>query len=406
MSEDDLRESATATVRVEVARGGATCAEIVTQVLELLESEAGDASKTGDASNETPGEGQGDRAGRGDGVDLTALAWEVVAAEFAAHLEKQAGWPERTDSDRLTAAFHSLDAAGIVAREDFSCCQNCGVTEIRDETTDGASRGYVFYHGQDALSAAEGLDIWLAYGGRDAEQIAHEIVEALRAEGLTVQWDGTVGLRIHVTLRWARRRHGRMAAFPAPGDATGPTATIRYSPGRNRLDPPMTAALLARLELPWLPAGVSVRVEEAGRVVTVHRERDTLIAHDGRRAGRFDGLRLLRGETVDVEGEPGLVEVGTDSSHPRPMDLPEMLDVLRRLPVRTSAHLTAAGEAGVVQMCWEEDRRLWLETPRAADAASIGKHATLDEAERVLTILAVEHRNAVGELNGVITRPW
>ena len=63
-------------------------------------------------------------------AELRALAMPAVTSAFAAHLADQATWPERTDSDRLTDAFRALDQAGIVAREDFACCQNCGVAEI------------------------------------------------------------------------------------------------------------------------------------------------------------------------------------------------------------------------------------------------------------------------------------
>lgn len=56
-------------------------------------------------------------------------------------------------------------------------------------------------------------------------------------------------------------------------------------------------------------------------------------------------------------------------------------------------------------MEWE-DGRLWLETPHPEDATSTGRHATLDEAVQVLTILAAEDRSAVAELAGATRRPW
>jgi hypothetical protein len=369
--------------------------------------------------------------GQAELADLYALAWEIVPRELAAHLDAQAGWPERTDSDRLTDAFRALDLAGIVAREDFACCQSCGSTEIGDEVGDGQPvRGYVFYHGQDAVGAARGGDLWLAYGSFDerigAARIGDEIVAALRGAGLEVDWSGDENQRIVVRLRWRKRRYGRMAALPA-SVGPGRTVELRFVPDRQLVFPPMSVGALAALELPWLPDGTSVRVRDGDRVVTIRREWHRLISDDGREAGRFDGLRLLeahseeRGEATgeaagggagEVPGEPGLIEVtyqclpsGPQQPAGRPMSLPEMLAVVRRMPTRTGSWLAAVHEAGVVQMRWE-DGQLWLESPFEDESVSVGRYASLDEAERMLTILATENRNAIRELDGVTTISW
>jgi hypothetical protein len=130
------------------------------------------------------------------------------------------------------------------------------------------------------------------------------------------------------------------------------------------------------------------------------------------RAGRFDGRLLLEGGGGPVPEEPGLVEVtfaglptGPRENAGRPMELPAMLDELRRLPTRTDSWLSAVHDAGCVQMRWA-DGRLWLESPNAADGTSTGKYATLAEAELMLTVLATEHRVAVGELPGVTIEAW
>lgn len=88
------------------------------------------------------------------------------------------------------------------------------------------------------------------------------------------------------------------------------------------------------------------------------------------------------------------------------MTLPETLDVLRRLPTRTESWLSAVGRSGgIVQMRWENGR-LWLETPDTEAQASIGRHASLAEAEQMLTVLSTEDRVAIRDLPGVITEPW
>jgi hypothetical protein len=232
MQPDDLRQSVTEYARGEVARGLRTCAMIVSGTAEYLHGEA-------------------------EPADVYAPAWEIVPRELAAHLETQAGWPARTDSDRLTDAFRALDLAGIVAREDFACCQSCGSSEIGDEAGSGTpSWGYVFYHGQDAERAAQGGTLWLAYGSFGKQiggaQVGEEVVAALRGEGLEVDWTGDAAQRIQVRLRWAKRRYGRMAAVPA-GAEPGRAVQMQFVPDRHLVFPPMSAGALAALELPWPP---------------------------------------------------------------------------------------------------------------------------------------------------------
>lgn len=175
-----------------------------------------------------------DLHGYGDPDDLRVLAWRLVGPQFAAHLDAQATWPARTDSDRLTDAFRALDVAGIVAREDFTCCQGCGASEIGDEALDPAAvRGYAFYHGQDAERAAAGGGLWMSYGSfgqPTTVDLGEEVVAALRAEGLQVDWDGSPERRIQVRLCWARRRHGRLAAF-APYDPAEPDVAVTVTGG-------------------------------------------------------------------------------------------------------------------------------------------------------------------------------
>jgi len=391
MERDEVESAAAEYIRTAVACGRDTCAAIVAGTVESLH-------------------------GYGEPDELRALAWRHVGPAFAQHLDAQATWSARTDNDRLTDAFRALDATGVVAREDFACCQNCGVTEIGDEVLDTApARGFVFYHQQDTERAAAGGSLWLAYGRFEepsSAEIGEEICAALRAEGLHVDWSGSPGQRIHVRFDWARRRHGRLAAVVA--DPAGPEATVEVTRGRHRLEPQMSTTVLTQLELPWLPAGVSVKVHAGGRATVVHREHHRLVTDDGRAASRFDGLRLLAGDAIAVvPDEPGVLDVtfenrlaGPREHRGRPMVLPEVLDVLRRLPTRTDSWLsTLSATGGIVQLRWEGGR-LWLETPHPQDGTSTGKYASLDEAVQMLTILATEDRVAVGELDGVTTLPW
>ncbi|MEU4421901.1 hypothetical protein AB0F81_14850 [Actinoplanes sp. NPDC024001] len=60
----------------------------------------------------------------------------------------------------------------------------------------------------------------------------------------------------------------------------------------------------------------------------------------------------------------------------------------------------------VVQVRCEDDGRLWLESPDARSSRSLGRHVTVDEASRMVTILAREDRSAVAELGGLSTVSW
>jgi len=150
-----------------------------------------------------------------DASTLQAHAEAYTAEALVAHSEAQKTWT-RTDCDRLDASFAQLEGDGILARQDFSCCQNCGHGEIWDlvqsaQADNRPVRGYTFYHRQDTESAVDGCGLCLAYGsvteGDEAlAKIGREVVAVLRSNGLQVNWDGTTKKRIVVTVDWKRRR--------------------------------------------------------------------------------------------------------------------------------------------------------------------------------------------------------
>lgn len=147
---------------------------------------------------------------------LRPHAENYTAEALVALSEAQKAWPTRTDCDRLDAAFARLDAAGIVARHDFSCCQNCGHGEmwalVEDAVADGRDiRGYAFYHQQDTEHAVEGHGLFVAWGAAEAGEpalasVGNEVAVALRREGLNVKWNGDAKTRISVSMEWKRRR--------------------------------------------------------------------------------------------------------------------------------------------------------------------------------------------------------
>jgi hypothetical protein len=151
-----------------------------------------------------------------DADALTPHAVRMTRELIAAHKQEQASWPQTTDCDRLDSAFAALERAGVVSRQDFSCCGTCGSGEIQDDMDKVAKsgtrvRGYAFYHMQDTESAVEGGGLYLNYGAvQDGEAaavgIGKEIAASLKQQGLQVDWDETWAKRIGVRLDWKRRR--------------------------------------------------------------------------------------------------------------------------------------------------------------------------------------------------------
>lgn len=149
---------------------------------------------------------------------LEPVARRLVAEAVADHRAAEATWPDVTDCDRLDEALAELTRAGIVCRQNFSCCGNCGRVEIGAEIEDEESaglvaRGYAFYHHQDTEAAVGGSGVHLNYGAVGPGEaaglgVAAEIVAALGRHGLAARWDGRLATRIQVELDWKRRLAG------------------------------------------------------------------------------------------------------------------------------------------------------------------------------------------------------
>lgn len=149
-----------------------------------------------------------------DSDDLMVIVERITDEWLYAHYQAQACWDHPTDCDKLNAAFAALEAEGIVARQNFACCQTCGHAEIWDEIykTPRDVDGYTFYHMQDTEVARSDGELFLAYGSVEqtdeaAVEIGWRVVDALRKAGLNVMWSGDVRQRICVPrLVWQRRR--------------------------------------------------------------------------------------------------------------------------------------------------------------------------------------------------------
>ncbi|QFQ96733.1 hypothetical protein F9278_11420 [Streptomyces phaeolivaceus] len=141
-------------------------------------------------------------------------ARQLVDRLWVERVAEQETWDGVTDPERLTRAFETLRAAhGITARENFTCCRNCGTTEIGAEGPPDAA-GFVFFHSQCTEGAAAGHGLALLYGGFDGSAettaaVGRQVVAALAAEGLSTEWDGDPSTVLTVTpLDWRKRLVG------------------------------------------------------------------------------------------------------------------------------------------------------------------------------------------------------
>jgi len=118
-------------------------------------------------------------------VEESAVA-EIVDSEFARKAEAEKTWPERTDCDRLDAAFAALDERGIIAKQYAGYTQSDAHSDIAEALGDAELEGedkytgYCFYTAQDVESLLAGQhELHLGFG-TNLEQ-ASEVAQALGA---------------------------------------------------------------------------------------------------------------------------------------------------------------------------------------------------------------------------------
>ena len=150
---------------------------------------------------------------------VTECAQRLVPLLYDARVEEQTMWPEETDCDRLDRVFTTLESMGVVARQDFTCCQTCGHSEIWDEMKEASKSreviGYTFYHHQDLERMADSGSCYLAFGACEdndelKKKVAELICQALKEEGFKVDWEGSLDKRILIRdVDWKKRLERR-----------------------------------------------------------------------------------------------------------------------------------------------------------------------------------------------------
>lgn len=114
---------------------------------------------------------------------------------------------------QINLAFKELRKEGFIVKQDFNFDMCGGVHDILDEIDrDSANgkiyKGYVFYHGQDAMFFKDCGEVHLAWGSADEDsnekeniEIGKSIVKILKKFNLRVSWNKSVTRRIKVSLK-------------------------------------------------------------------------------------------------------------------------------------------------------------------------------------------------------------
>jgi hypothetical protein len=142
--------------------------------------------------------------------------------------ELEASWPVPTDCDRLDRAFSSLDRGGVLTRQNFYYVPIAAAEEMTHEIMAARRNrdihGYAYFHGGDTRRAMTDGRLRITWGPvlprktpkgkreRASWVVAEEIHAALRAQGLSPEWNREVGSPIELAITWMRRRKRR----PAP----------------------------------------------------------------------------------------------------------------------------------------------------------------------------------------------
>jgi hypothetical protein len=186
--EDYLREQAWGLI----VPGFTTLTDVTENMVELVEYDDGNPLT-------------GERA-----AEIVRELWDQRLAELA-----EARGTDPTDDERVGAAFELLRTKGILASMNLGFERSEAVEE--SERLLGGTQGerYVYFHGQDAARLAlPDAELFIGFGAiaPDAKlwkalslPVAQRAVDALRAQGLTVRWNGSVDERIAVVgVTWLR----------------------------------------------------------------------------------------------------------------------------------------------------------------------------------------------------------
>lgn len=149
---------------------------------------------------------------------LLPVAQKLVYQRIVKRYLEEINWVSPTDCERIDRAFLELNQMGIVAKQNFSCCNNCGHKRIERAVRKAGKKawGYAFFHAQDTDAAVATGELNITFGAVDKQseqafecalEVGKKVADALKRNGLNVDWDGSYMQRIGITgIKWQRRR--------------------------------------------------------------------------------------------------------------------------------------------------------------------------------------------------------
>lgn len=384
--------------------------------------------------------------------------YDFVDQAFVDHLRAQRQWPVRTDVDRLERAGQALALIGIPVFEGVGCCDGCLEYDGGDpyvwghaDHQDDKARAVVYFFDSDIELALLGESLWMSFAVREPSRtatVAAEILEVLHAHGLDALWPDESVASIRVDMDWHCHRRGRLAAHPGPCAVQEPVVRVEIT--NPEPDNPLpwwgeysvlesSVREFARVALPWLPRGY--RVEVTSRITEgimfLERDFDQIrvlgsYRPSGAEPASGEGLMLSHDHLAEVlsrwavdgslpsEHAPsaarGLLDVSYDDGHhfgvgrsplAIPMQLAECRSLLQRaVPARGTFVVAHAFTGECVQMVWQQDQTVWMETPDPGARVSHGRIGTLAEAEELFCRLAEEGASGLLDMPDIQTLPW
>ncbi|MUL80702.1 hypothetical protein FZI95_02715 [Mycobacterium sp. CBMA247] len=110
---------------------------------------------------------------------------------------------------RTRAAFDELNANGVIARADFTCCGTCASAEIGDERDESRHwSGFIYFHSQDTERLIEDGSTYVGYGAFEPEDFDEEAYNRLGDEAKEDLYFGDVARMLDEVVFPIVRRHG------------------------------------------------------------------------------------------------------------------------------------------------------------------------------------------------------
>lgn len=151
--------------------------------------------------------------GRVDASDLDSLRWEQPLKE-----ERDPNQPARSaagkplEKELLNVAFSLMTAAGLIARQNYTCCKLCATVSLSVLAAQAVMRGerclgFAYYHEGDEKLRRSGENFWIGYGPsmdeeltilRSFDETAETVCQCLEKAGVPFRWNGDSSKRIEV----------------------------------------------------------------------------------------------------------------------------------------------------------------------------------------------------------------